>query len=302
MSVRTVRRIRHEPTKPVPPRNVVAPSVLPDQSSLWTATTGVLALAASLLGLLLGGVYTGAESTAAMLRGYDLVTAVVAVPILGVATWMAHHGSVRAQLAAASLVAYLVYTYAYYLFGTGFNDLFLLHAAILATGLVALVLQLSSIDLAVVGHRLRGGVHTRGAAVVLGLLAAALGGMWIYAAIANAVTGDVPAGSQLVETDTIVHLGMALDLTLLVPLYTGAARLLWQRAAWGYVLGFISLTAGVMHQISYLVAMPFQVAADIPGAVAFDPAEPIIVGLYLLGVVLLVRRTGDRTVDVEARD
>ena len=212
------------------------------------------------------------------------------------------HGSVRAQLAAASLVAYLVYTYAYYLFGTGFNDLFLLHAAILATGLVALVLQLSSIDLAVVGHRLGGGVHTRGAAVVLGLLAAALGGMWIYAAIANAVTGDVPAGSQLVETDTIVHLGMALDLTLLVPLYTGAARLLWQRAAWGYVLGFISLTAGVMHQISYLVAMPFQVAADIPGAVAFDPAEPIIVGLYLLGVVLLVRRTGDRTVDVEARD
>lgn len=48
--------------------------------------------------------------------------------------------------------------------------------------------------------------------------------------------------------------------------------------------------------------MPFQVAADIPGAVAFDPAEPMIVGLYLLGVVLLVRRTGDRTVDVEAGD
>jgi hypothetical protein len=37
----------------------------------------VLALAASLAGLLIDGIYTGAVATAEMFRGYDLVTAVV---------------------------------------------------------------------------------------------------------------------------------------------------------------------------------------------------------------------------------
>ena len=260
------------------------------RANLWTATTALLALSGAVAGLLIDGVYTGARSTAEMLRGYDVVTAMVVVPALAVAIRLTHHGSVRAQLASASLIAYLVYTYAYYLFGTGFNDLFLLHAAVLATAVVALVLHLTSIDIAPFAIDLHPGARARGAAVVLGLLAAALGGMWVYFGLDNAVTGDVPAGSQLVETDTIVHLGMALDLTLLVPLYAGAAILLWRSSGWGYVLGAISLIAGLLHQVSYIVAMPFQVAADIPDAVSYDPGEPVIVLAYLLGGFLLLRR------------
>jgi hypothetical protein len=142
---------------------------------------------------------------------------------------------------------------------------------------------------------LRYGVRVRGAASVLGVLAAALGGMWVYFAVDNAVTGDIPAGSQLVETDTVVHLGMALDLTLLVPLYAAAAILLWRRSTWGYALGAISVIAGLLHQVSYIVAMPFQVAAEIPEAVSYDPGEPVIVLVYLLGGLLLMpRRTKSR--------
>jgi len=112
----------------------------------------------------------------------------------------------------------------------------------------------------------------------------------------NAATGDVPDGSRLVETTTVVHLGMALDLTLLVPLYGAAAILLWRRAAWGYVLGAIALFAGVLHQVSYVVSMPFQVAADVPGAVTFDPGEPVIVLLYLVGCLLWWGRPGTAAV------
>jgi hypothetical protein len=105
----------------------------------------------------------------------------------------------------------------------------------------------------------------------------------------NVVTGDVPVGSALVESDTIVHLGMALDLTLLVPLYGVAAVMLWRRAPWGLVLAAVALFAGFLHQISYIVAMPFQVAADVSGAVSYDPAEPIIVLLYVVASALLLR-------------
>jgi hypothetical protein len=233
--------------------------------------------------------YTADASTAEMFRAYDLVTAAAAVPVLAISSRIAQQGSVMANLITTSLVAYLVYTYAFYLFGTGFNDLFLLHVAVFATGLGALILTIASIDVVEVSSRLDPRVRFRSVAVILAALAVGLGAMWVFAAVDNLVTGDVPVGSALVETDMIVHLGMALDLTLLVPLYASAAVLLWRRAQWGFVLAGIALFAGILHQVSYIVAMPFQVAADVPGAVSYDPAEPVIVLLYLVASTLLVR-------------
>jgi len=244
---------------------------------------------AGLAGLLVEGVYSGAESTAEMLRGYDLVTALVVAPGLATAAYFASRGSAVAKLIVASMVGYVVYTYAYHLFGTGFNDLFLLHGAVFAVGLVALGLTLATLDLSALATSFGRRTRVRTIAGVLGVLAAALGGMWVYLAIDNALTGDVPTGSKLVETDTVVHLGMALDLTLLVPLYAAASVLLWRRAPWGYALAGMALFAGILHQLSYVVAMPFQVAADVPGAVAYDPGEPVIVLLYLAASVLLLQ-------------
>lgn len=244
---------------------------------------------AALAGLLLEDVYSRPRATAEMLRGFDLVTAVVVVPALATAVHSAARGSELAHLVVVSLIGYVVYTYAYYLFGTGFNDVFLLHAAVFASGLVALVLTLASLDVTALAESFRPGTRVRAIAGILGVLTVALGGMWVYLAVDNAVTGEVPTGSRLVETDTVVHLGMALDLTVLVPLYAVAAVLLWRRAPWGYVLAGLALFAGLLHQLTYLVAMPFQAVAEVPGAVAFDPFEPVIVLLYVIATVLLVQ-------------
>jgi hypothetical protein len=113
------------------------------------------------------------------------------------------------------------------------------------------------------------------------LLAASLGGLWVFAALQFARTDRMPAGSALVETDSLVKLGIALDLSLLVPGYALASVLLWRRRPWGFVLGGMLLISGVAHQVGYMVALAFQVAADVPGATAFDPAEPVIAtGFY----------------------
>jgi hypothetical protein len=248
-----------------------------------------LALAASLIGLVVDGVYGPVASTAEMFRANDLVTAVVVVPGLVSAGYFARRGSAMGGLVVVGLEAALVYTYAYYLFGTGFNDLFLLHVAIFAAGLAALVLSLATLDVAAVAERFGPRTPVRAIAVLLGGLAVALGGMWVYLAVDNAITGDVPAGSRLVETVAVVRLGMVLDLALLVPLYAVAAVLLWRRAPWGYALTAIALVGGLVHQVGYLVAMPFQVAADIPGAVLYDPGEPVVVLVYLVATALLLR-------------
>jgi hypothetical protein len=263
----------------------------------WRFTVGatVLALVASTSGLLINGIYTGAAATAEMFRAYDLVTALVAVPGLAMASHLALRGRTRARLVAISLLAYLVYTYAYHLFGTGFNDLFVLHAAVFGIAIVALVLNLVDVDIAAVRDLVDTCGPLRPVAGILGLLAIALGSMWVFFAVHNAVTADMPSGSRLVETDTIVHLGMALDLALLVPLYAAAAALVWRRAAWGYTLAMVSLIAGLLHQVSYIVAMPFQTAAEVPGAVSYDPAEPVIVMLYLVATGCLLREATTRS-------
>jgi hypothetical protein len=91
-----------------------------------------------------------------------------------------------------------------------------------------------------------------------------------------------------VESTTLIHTSAVLDLAVQVPLYAVGAVLLWRRSAWGYVLAFVALLSGIPEQISYLVGMPFQVWAGVPGAVAFDPLEPVIAGLYVLAFALLV--------------
>jgi hypothetical protein len=200
------------------------------------------------------------------------------------------------------MLAATVYTYAYYLFEAALNDTFLLHVALFSAALFALILGLSAVEVDSLAERFSPKTPCRWISGFLALLAVSLGGIWLFASVEFMLTDRVPAGSALVETDSLVKLGIALDLSLLVPGYAVAAVLLWRRHAWGYVLGAILLTSGVVHQIGYMVALPFQVAANIPGATAFDPIEPVIAtGFLTAAVTLLASARQGRTQPVSRR-
>jgi hypothetical protein len=277
-------------------------SAAPSARTRWrwayvlSIAVGMLALLASVAGLLTDGVYGEPGSTAEMLRGYDLVTLVFVVPALVLSQLQARRGSDRAQLIWVGMLAYLVYTYAYYLFGMPFNNLFLLHAAVFSSSVFALVLTVCALDVPGIAARFSPRTPRRTVSAVLALLAAALGGIWIYASVGFITTGELPVGSALVESDVVVQLGLALDLTLLVPAYALAAVLLWRRVATGYVLATVLLIAGTLHQVSYMVALLSQSTAGVPGAVAFDPFEPVIAVLYLTATVALLLAAGPRPV------
>jgi hypothetical protein len=260
----------------------------------FTVAVAATAAVSAIAGLMVDGMYasgrhgTGVEATAQMLRGYDLVTLLVVLPALTWASTGSRRTAPSGKLVTVASLAYLGYTYAYYVFGNGFTDLLLLHIAVFTGSIIALIRALRRLapetEFAMSGRR------SRGTAVLLALLAAALGGMWVYACLDYALTGALPEGSLLVETDQVVQLGIVLDLAVLVPLYATAAVLLWRGRAWGVALGAIALVAGVMHQLSYLLALVFQDVAGVPGAVGFDPLEPVIGSLYVIGTVLLFRR------------
>jgi hypothetical protein len=255
---------------------------------ILSALVAVLMLFASVAGVVLDGVYPGPASTAAMFRGYDVVTLTVAVPVFVLALIGVRRKALVAELVWIAMLAYAAYTYAFYLFAPAFNDLFLLHIGVFAAALFGLVWALSSLDPASMPGRFHPRTPVRFISGVLALLALGLGGMWVYAAARFAIAGELPVGSALVETDTVVHLGIALDLAVLVPTYALAAVWLWRRAGWGYALAAVALIAGTLHQLTYVVALQFQAAQAVPGSVSFDPAEPVIVMLYLLATVGLL--------------
>jgi hypothetical protein len=257
-----------------------------------TAGVAIAAMLAAVLGLVVDGVYGDHAATTQMLRGYDLVTLFLVGPALLWSARAAAHDAVRGRLVTASLLAYLAYTYPYHLLGAGFTDLLLLHAPLLTAALVALVGTLGEIDRDDLPAHFGATVPVRIVGILLGTLGAALGLMWVYACAAFIVGGAVPAGSSLVETDTVVQLGIVLDLTLLVPLYVAAAVTLWRRTGWGFLLAAVALLAGTLHQVGYVVALLLQDAAEVPGAVALDPVEPVILLMYAVGTVLLLRPLG----------
>jgi hypothetical protein len=103
-------------------------------------------LVASAAGLLIDGLYGDPESLASMLRGYDLVTLVLVVPILAGALIGVRRGSPIAELIWVGLLVAALYTYAIYVFGAGFNDLLLVHVATFSCSAFALVLALASLN------------------------------------------------------------------------------------------------------------------------------------------------------------
>jgi len=177
----------------------VQPCPMGNGTAAVVLITAVLALAAAVAGLVIDGVYTGARSTAEVLRGYDVVTAVLVTPALALAVGRARRGSLLGRLVTAGLLADLVYGYAFYVFATDFNDLFLLHVAVFSSSLIALVLTIGGLDLATVGEQFRGMRQVWPVAASLGVLAISLGGMWVAAAVVNELASYRPSAVELLE-------------------------------------------------------------------------------------------------------
>lgn len=247
----------------------------------------LLMVAQAVCGLWVAGVYRDPPEMVAMLRGYDLITLVVVAPALALSVLPPWYRSPGARLVWLSALAYGVYNYAFYVFVTAFNALFLVHVALFGLCVFTLAAGLSTVDVAWVGA----GFHARTPVRVLGALlvalATGLAGAWVVNAVRFAVTGALPPQGYLITPMTVTHLGYVLDLVLFAPACILAGVLLWRRHPWGYLLGAVMLLFGAVYQLCYLSALAFQASAGIPGA-RFDPVDPVILAAFVLGSVLLL--------------
>jgi hypothetical protein len=261
--------------------------------------SGALAIGmvvASAAGLLIGGLYPDDPWAREALRGGDLATLVVAAPVLVVSLASTIRGSIRAQAALVGALAYGIYNYAFYAFGAAFNDIFLLHVALLTLSIWATVLAVMSLDVRAVASEVRGGRAARWIGGFLVIVGAVLGGLWVTLAIRFAITGElmehVPAEG--------VHLVFAVDLSLLVPALVVAGVLLWRRTVAGLLFGAVMAVMGALYQVNLLFAGMFQASAHVPGAKAFAPEGVVVAAGF--GLACAVLFSGSVTADRRGRE
>lgn len=203
--------------------------------------------AASLGGVLIEDLYRDNAFVALLWRGNDLVTLVVAVPLLVGSMIYARRGSLRAQLVWLGMLAYALYNYAFYLFGAAFNQFFLFYVAVFALSIYALVFALTKIDAEEIAEQFHVRTPVKWIGGYLILIAAGLSFLWIASALRFVFTGIIPSDIEITEHPTgIVY---ALDLSLLVPAMALGGVWLRRREAWGYVLAAMSLTKGATYTL-----------------------------------------------------
>ena len=250
-----------------------------------SAVVVVLMAGAAAWGVLVPDVYDEIPWAEAALRGGDLVSLVVVVPLL--CAGIARAGrSGAARLVWGGALAYNVYNYAYFVFGTRFNDLFLVHVLVLSLSAWGLVFLLGDVMASTDLHESLSARATQLVAALLGLVAVVLCGLWGIAILSQALSGDLPEG---VAPPAALHTVYAVDLTFFVSSLVVAAVLVWRRGAWGRVAGAVMSTAAALYLLNLMAAQLFQSRAGVEGVVAFSPVSAGLFLLFAAATVVTVR-------------
>jgi hypothetical protein len=243
----------------------------------------VLTVAAALSGLLWPGIYNDPASILPQAYGQDLVTLVVGVPLLVVATVFAVRGSLRGRLIWLGALGYILYTYASFAFGSVYNSLFLLYVALFSLSLFAMVLGMMSLDVEQIGGMFASNTPVRPLAGYFGLVGFLIGLMWLSEIVLALMTGTLPP--TLVESEVHTLFIQVLDLGVVVPLSLLTAVLLWQRRPWGYTLASVLLVKAATLGLAVLAMVVFMTQAGLTvnwGVVA------LFLGITLAPIALAV--------------
>jgi hypothetical protein len=241
-----------------------------------SAIVAVLLLVSSVAGLLFGqrGLYDPA--TAIAFLGQDAISLVIGLPLFLGSLWLARRGSVRGLLVWLGTLFYILYAYAYFVFGVRFNALYLVYIAIVSLSIYALLWALFNVDPEAVKARFRPALPNRiigGYLIAVGVLFVVV---WFGMVISTLISGAT--------LNPILHLVSTLDLTESLPVAFIGGILLWRRDAWGYVISALALVNTTVYMFTLAAT---TVWASFLGTPA-DPLLALYTVVFLVGLVATV--------------
>jgi hypothetical protein len=234
--------------------------------SIFIAT---LATIASAGGLLLNGLYRDNAFVVTTWLGNDAVTLFLAVPSRVAAMVLSNRKDpkgLRRPLGSAYLIwmgalDYMLYNYAFYLFGAAFNWFFLVYAALLALSILALIFGLLDLNANTIAGKFRERTPIKWIGGYFLFVASGLGLVYLIQSIGFIFTDALPAIVTMSGHTTNVV--FALDLTLLIPWLSLGAFWLMKRQPWGYVIAGILNVKGPLYTLVLAVNSILLVRAGI---------------------------------------
>lgn len=252
-------------------------------SRLGWATAALMALA-SAIGLLFPGVYCDPDWVMAAWFGNDLVTLLVATPLLVAGLVSARRGSRLGELLVYSNFAYAIYGYAYYLFGASMNLLLPVYVALVVVPLIGLAVGLGVLDATSLAGEFSPRTPKRFAAGYMMFVGVGLGVAWLAQWVAYVFGGIEPS----VGVDAFGTIA-ALDLSLIIPFMVIGGVLLWRGRPWGHVLGAIYTVKGASYTLALALGSAVGAARGVEGTLEQIPVWGAMSVLGAAAAVTLLR-------------
>lgn len=209
-----------------PPHRLDTPRIL-------TGIILLLAVGATLAGLLIPGLYTGTDWSVMAMTGQDWFTLGAAVPALLLTLLLFRRAPARAALVLAGLLSYMLYTYVGASFAYDFNSFFLLYVALFSLSLAALITTVAGISPARLTAQFSPATPRRAVVFFLAFMAFMLTQAELREIIPFITDGKLPLALQNSGSPTFFV--YALDLGVVVPLLVLSAIWLWRREPRGYL-------------------------------------------------------------------
>lgn len=229
----------------------------------------ICALAATLGGLFLEGLYLNNTFVNLVWVATDMITLVLALPLLVVGMALTRRGSLRGLLVWLAMLDFMLYNYAYYLFSAAFNWFFMLYLLIYVLSAVALIALLLKLDAAWIAKQFSPKTPVRWISGFMVLVAVGLTFIYSMMTAGFLFRGELPA--IIAMTGHLTSVVFALDLSLVVPVFVVGGIWLWQRKPWGYVLAGASLVKGAVYNLVLASASTYAGNNGFPEAIGEVP-------------------------------
>ncbi|MFW6016369.1 MAG: hypothetical protein ACOCRK_08005 [bacterium] len=170
----------------------------------------------------------------------DIVTIILAIPLLFISLCLARKGSLKGKLLLTGTIGYFLYTYMSYTFLWMYNEFFLVYVTIMSTSTFAFILAIMSLDIQKLKSSFTEKVPIRflgGFQILLGI---GLTMMWLKRIMSPIFNNESPTGLEHYTTMVI----QAMDLAFIVPIAFLSGILILKKNSYGYLLTSIMIFKG----------------------------------------------------------
>ncbi len=211
----------------------------------------------------------------------DLVTLLLAIPLLVIAALLYQRGSLKGGLLLSGVLAYFIYNYGSLAFGAMYNPLFLIYVAIFSASLFGLILVLASIDVAALPACFSERFPQRGTSLFLEVSGVILLLVWLILSILPALfQGTAPLEAAFYTTFTTA----VIDIGIVAPALIVVGMLLRRQAPIGYLLTSTLLVFTVTLGVNLTAA---GVAQVLTGVISIGQALGFTMPFVMLTLIAL---------------